>query len=152
MAQLTPEWHKKFQNFLAQRISMSVATTSPTGAPRVADVYFVSDEDLNLYFYSDPAARHSRNIQRDPRVSVAVRIESMDWHEIRGLQMDGAAATVDDLDEHNRAWRLMCDKFPFYETFTNVIANLKMYRIAPKWIRWIDNSVSFGYKEDFELG
>ena len=29
--------------------------------------------------------------------------------------------------------------------------SLKMYRITPKWIRWIDNSVSFGHKEDFDL-
>jgi uncharacterized protein YhbP (UPF0306 family) len=151
MTQLTPEWLAKFQSFLGQRISMSVATTSPTGSPRVADVYFVSDADLNLYFYSDPASRHSRNIQRDPRVAVTTRIDSMDWHEIRGLQMDGIAEVMDAPDEHGQAWELMCAKFPFYRSFTDAVASLKMYRITPKRIRWIDNSISFGYKEDFEL-
>jgi uncharacterized protein YhbP (UPF0306 family) len=151
MTQLTPEWREKFQNFLAQRISVSVATTSPTGAPRVADVYMVSDAELNLYFYSDPASRHSRNIQRDPRVALTARIESMDWHEIRGIQIEGIAEVVDDPKAHDRAWRLMCEKFPFYESFTDVVANLKMYRITPEHIRWTDNSVSFGYKEDFDL-
>lgn len=150
MSQLTPEWQAKLQRFLTTRISIAVATTSPTGSPRVADVYFVSDTDLNLYFYSDPASRHSRNIQRDRRVAVAARIESMDWHKIRGVQIEGIAEVMDDPEAHNRAWQLMCQKFPFYESFTDAVANLKMYRITPKRIRWIDNSVSFGYKEDFE--
>ena len=151
MAQLTLEWREKFQRFLAERISMSVATTSPTGSPRVADVYFVSDADLNLYFYSDPASRHSRNIQRDPRVAMTMRIESMDWHEIQGLQVEGIAQVMDEPPAHHRAWDLMCKKFPFYQSFTDAVASLKMYRVTPKRIRWIDNSVSFGYKEDFDL-
>lgn len=152
MAQLTEEWRDKFRRFLAQRISISVATTSPSGSPRVADVYFVSDADLNLYFYSDPASRHSRNIQRDPRVAVTARLESMNWHKIQGVQVEGIAEVIDNPEAHNRAWELMCDKFPFYESFTDAVASLKMYRITPKHIRWIDNSLSFGYKEDFELG
>jgi uncharacterized protein len=151
MAQLTLEWQAKFQRFLAQRISMSVATTSPTGSPRVADVYFVSDADLNLYFYSDPASRHSRNIQRDPRVAVTMRIDSMNWHAIQGLQAEGVAQVINEPQAHTRAWDSMCDKFPFYRSFTDAVASLKMYRVTPKRIRWIDNSVSFGYKEDFDL-
>jgi uncharacterized protein YhbP (UPF0306 family) len=131
---------------------MTIATASPHGSPRAADVYFASDADLNLYFYSDPASRHSRNILRDPRVAVAVRFESMDWHEIKGVQIEGTAACVVDLQERQKAWRLMCEKFPFYESFTDVVARLEIYRITPEWIRWLDNSISFGYREDFPLG
>lgn len=151
MAQLTREWQSKLADFMAGRISMSVATTSPSGSARVADVYFVSDADLHLYFYSDPASRHSRNIQRDPRVAVTMRVESMDWHEIRGLQVEGVAEVMDEPEAHKQAWELMCAKFPFYQSFTDAVASLKMYRVTPKHIRWIDNSVSFGHKEDFEL-
>ena len=151
MTQLTPDWRARFQSFLSGCISMSLATTSPAGSPRVADVYFVSDDDLNLYFYSDPASRHTRNIQRDPRVAATMRIESMDWHDIRGVQVEGAAERMDDPADRDRAWRLMCDKFPFYESFTEVVVHLGMYRVTPHWIRWIDNSVSFGHKEDFDL-
>jgi uncharacterized protein YhbP (UPF0306 family) len=148
---MNQEWRAKIADLLAQRISMTIATTSPHGSPRAADVYFASDADLNLYFYSDPASRHSRNILRDPRVAVAVRFESMDWHEIKGVQIEGTAVCVDDLQERQKAWRLMCGKFPFYESFTDVVARLEIYRITPKWIRWLDNSISFGYKEDFPL-
>jgi uncharacterized protein YhbP (UPF0306 family) len=131
---------------------MTIATTSPHGSPRAADVYFAADADLDLYFYSDPASRHSRNILRDPRVAVAVHFESMDWHEIKGVQIEGIAACVNDPEERQKAWRLMCEKFPFYESFTDVVARLEIYRITPQWIRWLDNSISFGYKEDFPLG
>jgi len=148
---MNPEWRIKITDFLARRISMTIATTSPHGSPRAADAYFVSDENLNLYFYSDPASRHSRNILRDPRVAVAVRSESMDWREIKGVQIEGIVARVDDPAERERAWRLMCTKFPFYESFTDVVARLEIYRVTPKWIRWLDNSASFGYHEEFKL-
>ena len=45
----------------------------------------------------------------------------------------------------------MCNKFPFYASFTDVVMNLGIYCIAPRRIRWIDNSISFGHKEDFDL-
>ena len=151
MAQLTPDWRARLQSFMSERISMSLATTSPAGSSRVADVYFVSDDDLNLYFYSDPASRHTRNIQRDPRVAATMRVESMDWHDIRGVQVEGLAEQMDDPADRDQAWRLMCVKFPFYESFTDVVVHLGMYRVTPHWIRWIDNSVSFGHKEDFDL-
>ncbi len=148
---MNQDWRSKIADFFALRVSMTVATTSPHGAPRAADVYFVSDENLNLYFYSDPASRHGRNIPRDSRVAATVRYESMDWHEIKGVQIEGTAARVDDPAEREKAWRLMCEKFPFYESFTDVVAHLEMYRITPQRIRWIDNSQSFGYYEDFTL-
>jgi uncharacterized protein YhbP (UPF0306 family) len=84
-------------------------------------------------------------------VAATMRIESMDWHDIRGVQVEGIAEQMDDSADRDRAWRLMCDKFPFYESFTDVVAHLGMYRVTPHWIRWIDNSVSFGHKEDFDL-
>lgn len=148
---MNQEWRLKIAGFFAHRISMAVATTSPHGSPRAADVYFVSDDNLNLYFYSDPASRHSRNIMREPRVAVAVQVESMDWHEIKGVQIEGVAARVDDPAERERAWRLICAKFPFYESFTDVVAHLEIYRVTPKWIRWLDNSQSFGYHEEYKL-
>ena len=151
MTPLPPDWRAQFKSFLSGCISMALATASPSGSPRVADVYFVSDDDLNLYFYSDPASRHTRNIQRDPRVAATMRLESMNWHDIRGVQVEGIAGLMDDPSDRDRAWRLMCDKFPFYESFTDVVLHLGMYRITPHWIRWIDNSVSFGHKEDFDL-
>lgn len=151
MSGIQQDWRTKIADFLAHCISMAVATTDPRGSPRAADVYFVSDENLNLYFYSDPASRHSRNIPRDPRVAVTVRLESMDWREVKGVQIEGVAARVDDADERERAWRLMCEKFPFYESFTDVVTHLEIYRITPRWIRWLDNSLSFGYHQEFTL-
>ena len=145
------DWLSRIAGFFAQCVSMTVATTSTRGSPRAADVYFVSDENLNLYFYSDPGSRHGRNIPRDPRVAVTIRSESMDWREVKGVQIEGAAARVDDPGEREKAWRLMCDKFPFYESFTDVVAHLEMYRITPQWIRWIDNSQGFGYREELTL-
>ncbi len=151
MMALSEEWRSRITQFLDQHVSMTVSTVSPNGSPRAADVYFVSDAQLNLYFYSDPASRHSRNIERDPRVATAVRDDPMDWRNIRGVQIEGTGTRVTDPDERAVAWRLMCGKFPFYESFTDVVAHLEIYRITPHWIRWLDNSMSFGHHEEFAL-
>jgi len=62
---------------------------------------------------------------------VTIRSESMDWREVKGVQIEGAAVRVDDPGEARKAWRLMCEKFPFYKSFTDVVARLEMYRIIP---------------------
>ncbi len=151
MTRLTEEWRSRIGSFLDGCVSMTVSTVSPNGSPRAADVYFVSDRDLNLYFYSDPASRHSRNIARDKRVAVAIRKDSMDWHEIRGVQIEGSTAVVTDSGQRSEAWRLMCAKFPFYESFTDVVEHLEIYRVTPRWLRWTDNSLSFGHHEEFSF-
>ena len=47
----------------------------------------------------------------------------MDWHEIQGVQIEGVAAR-DGRSPTSALGRgdLMCDKFPFYESFTDVVA------------------------------
>jgi uncharacterized protein YhbP (UPF0306 family) len=31
------------------------------------------------------------------------------------------------------------------------IGVVDLYKIAPRWMRWIDNAQGFGHKEEFEL-
>jgi hypothetical protein len=58
---------------------------------------------------------------------------------------------MNDPEAHHHAWGLLRARFPFYRSSTEAVANLKFYRVTPKRIRWIDNSVSVGNKEGVDL-
>ena len=46
--------------FLAEHTTMTLATVGPSGEPQAAAVFYVADEQLNLFFLSSPTSRHSR--------------------------------------------------------------------------------------------
>lgn len=50
---------------------MSLAT-SADNKPRVCEVYFVYDTDLNFYFRSKTSRRHSQEIAKNPYVSANI--------------------------------------------------------------------------------
>jgi hypothetical protein len=92
-------------------------------------------------------------------VSASISGEFSDWGEIKGLQLDGVAGIVSDLDRGG-VIEMYLAKFPSLQRLFGapendqerlIVAQLSkshFYRISPKWIRLIDNSKGFGHKEE----
>jgi uncharacterized protein YhbP (UPF0306 family) len=92
-------------------------------------------------------------------VSVSISGEFADWGAIKGLQLDGVADVVSDLDRDG-VIKMYLAKFPSLQRLYGapendqdrlIVAHLlesHFYRISPKWIRLIDNSKGFGHKEE----
>src|SRR5579884_3610471 len=55
--------------YLRHHNTLTLATWGPDG-PWAAALFYVND-GFDLFWLSDPAARHSRNIAQSPRVAVA---------------------------------------------------------------------------------
>ena len=68
---------------------MSLAT-SDEGGVWVADVIYIYDEDLQLYWVSDPAVRHSQALEKGPMVAVSITASSQGEPNL-GLQLAGQA-------------------------------------------------------------
>ncbi len=64
------------------------------GAPWVADVIYVFDDDLNIYWMSDPDVRHSQAIAKDPNVAGAIT-PSGKGEDNLGIQFQGIAEKID---------------------------------------------------------
>ena len=77
---------------LRERRSLTLATFGPEG-PWAAGVYFAAD-GLSLYFLSDPASRHCRDLAANPRVAATVHEDVASWQDIRGVQLSGCADAV----------------------------------------------------------
>jgi len=151
MTRLTDTQHAAVAAFLKKHTTLTLATVDREAWPHAANVFYVSDDALQLYWVSDEKSRHSQNLERVSRVAVTIHHATWDWRDIHGVQIDGPARRVIDPDEIDRAWALFRDKFPFTSEFTDQIARSAFYVLKPHWLRLIDNSQYFGYREEFTL-
>ncbi len=147
--------------FMDEHNTLTLATSSD-GHPWAAAVFFASDKDLNLYFVSDHRTRHGRDMEQNHRVVATVNPDCDNWHDVRGLQIEGSASIVTGL-ARARALALYLAKFPqidalfaspkdkHEETIAERLKATNIYRIAPAWIRFIDNRKGFGFSEEYQL-
>ncbi len=76
----------------------NLATNDAEG-PWAAAVTFVSDDDMNIYWLSQAAARHSQAIEKGNPIAVAITAAWESSSE-RALQMSGRAEQIADVPEH----------------------------------------------------
>lgn len=147
--------------YLAEQTTATLASVSDDGAPHACDVFYAHADDLTLYFLSDPKTRHAQNVTRTARVSATVHGTSSGWEEIRGLQIEGVATRVTEPVERARAFALYLGKYGFVKqwltsvdllgTMLKGLGVVELYKISPQWIRFIDNTLGFGHKEEINV-
>ncbi|MCI0475968.1 MAG: pyridoxamine 5'-phosphate oxidase family protein, partial [Anaerolineales bacterium] len=84
--------------FLVAHNTLTLATTNDDGSPYACDLFYARGGDA-FYFLSDPASRHVQNLVREPRVSATIHGNAQGWQDIRGVQIVGAAARVENRAE-----------------------------------------------------
>jgi uncharacterized protein YhbP (UPF0306 family) len=133
--------------FLAAHNTMTLATVGPDGAPHATDVYYAETGDLELLFVSLPGSRHARNLAHDPRIAATVHADSTRWRDIQGVQLEGVCRRV-TAEERVLAWARYTAKFSFVladAALAGALQKVDMYRVAPDWLRWIDNTIGLGH-------
>jgi hypothetical protein len=130
---------------------MTLSTCSPDNTPHAAAVYFVcvDKQALRLYFFSEEASQHGRDLAANPRAAVAIYPECYDWQDVRGLQMRGEAHPVAPGAEWEHAWQAYQDKFPFTIQLSKLVARNQLFVFSPEWIRLVDNRRGFGFKQEW---
>lgn len=136
------------RGFLETQAAMSLATINQHGNPESAPLFYVSDERFNLYWLSSPTSRHSINLTARKQVSAGIYPSVWDWSDIVGLQVEGEAEIIGDDRIREQIMMLYMRKFKLPEDFDSAIASSTLYVLRPGWIRWLDNSVRFGYKAE----
>ena len=72
---------------------MSLGTLDDGGV-WVADVIYVFNEDLSIYWMSDSATRHSKAIVTHPRVAGTITVSGKGENNL-GIQLEGVAQKID---------------------------------------------------------
>jgi uncharacterized protein YhbP (UPF0306 family) len=144
--------------YLANHNTMTLATCAGD-SPWAATVFYASD-DLRLYFFSSPESRHSQNLAVNPRVAVTVQEDYKDWREIKGIQLEGKAASVEAVFEKAKAMTIYARKYPaIIKLFTNPASGIfyhafmkvKFYCVTPEKVFYIDNAQGFGKRQELTL-
>lgn len=142
--------------YLQSHYTMTLATVGPDG-PWAAGLFYVNEE-LDLYWLSDPATRHSHNIAHNAHVAVTIHQDYRDWNLIQGIQMEGAAERVGAVAEAVRPMRLYVAKYPFLgdphqrpPALAKALATTQVYRFRPHRVYFIDNTKGLGHRQEVDL-
>lgn len=142
--------------FLDANHVVSLATCGPQG-PHAANVFYVRD-GFALMWVSDPASRHSIEIEADPRVAGTIAPDYSDFEAVRGVQISGRARRITDAVERANARRLLETRYAFLKQLAEgppalqqAYARVAFYRLDPARLVLIDNTRGFGHKDALEL-
>ena len=127
-----------------------------------ASVFYVSDQKLNIYFISFDESQHIQGILKNKRVSATINQDVSDWMQIKGLQLQGFAYKVSEQYRKNilNTYRQKFDsihqlldlpKTDDEKKIAKQFNSISLFCFEPDWIRLLDNSLSFGSKEEIEL-
>jgi uncharacterized protein YhbP (UPF0306 family) len=122
------------------------------GGPWVADVIFVHDADLNIYWMSDPDVRHSRALIEDPQAAGTITISNGPKEPNVGIQFSGQVEKIEggrlDLELMHAAKR----KKMLPTEAGSILEGDSWYVLRPKLIELIYEPL-FGFdKQGLELG
>ncbi|MDR3762576.1 MAG: pyridoxamine 5'-phosphate oxidase family protein [Acidobacteriota bacterium] len=140
--------------FLGQHSTLTLSTVGEDGSAYVSPLFYFTDPEdpaFSLYWFSDADSCHSRNLERDARVAVAVYEEVEAWREIHGVQMIGAAFSMDDRELRRTVTRRYIERFHLGNIFRVALKASTLYGFRPSRVRYMDNRQGFGYKREFDL-
>lgn len=120
---------------------MSLATTDE-GGPWVADIIYVYDDGLNIYWLSNESVRHSQAIERDSRVAATITLTYAPETPEISLQIQGMAERIegDDL-ERASLYEARRGKLPPKSEGEIMKPGQSWYRLRPTKIEIIDTRV-----------
>ncbi len=156
----TEPLRSRIAGFLEAYSTLTLATVGDDGLPAAAAVFYAHDADLNLYFLSEERTRHAQNLIADPHAAGTIQADGQDWRSIRGLQLQGLVSVV-PLSALAHASAVYGRKFAFVSALlagaegpgvlTGPLARARFWVLRPTWFRLVDNTVRFGFKEDWNL-
>jgi nitroimidazol reductase NimA-like FMN-containing flavoprotein (pyridoxamine 5'-phosphate oxidase superfamily) len=90
---------------------MAIATLRPDGWPQNTIVGY-SNAGFALYFMIFRTSQKFANIQRDPRVAIAVGKEPATLNDAQAVYAAAEAVEVTEPSERDQAWRLLIARHP----------------------------------------
>ncbi len=146
-----PDSRQVIREFLETQSTLSLATVNAEGHPESAPVFYVSDDQFKLYWLSSTNVAHSVNLLAHSQVAGNIYPAVWQWADIVGLQIKGEAQAVKDERIREQILLIYLRKFQLPPSFDSVIASSTLYVLRPAWMRWVNNSVTFGHKVELDF-
>jgi uncharacterized protein YhbP (UPF0306 family) len=144
---------QEVHRFLLRHNVLTLAYQDDSG-PGACAVWFASREDLSIFFLSALTTRHGQALAGGQEVAFAVHKDDQDWRAIQGVQGRGRCQPVPQADQ-DAAWRAYIARFPFVAEqlpdLRAALARTVLWQVVPSWIRLIDNTRGFGFRQELDL-
>lgn len=125
---------QQLKDLLDQAQIMQLATATSDGQPWICSVYFVYDDQLNVYWLSYPERRHSQELAQNARAAVTMPIK-VDLPVI-SLSAEGSVTRVHDEQVVQKIMERYVAKYGegrgFYERFLAGSNKHVMYQLTPQ--------------------
>jgi len=137
-------------NFIKSSKILSIATNT-NQKPWIANVFFVSDESLNLYFLSSKESSHAKHIVKNPNAAVSIYDHSSDiGSNVKGVQIFGKVVRLKNLKEIIRSLNLYLKRFPNAKKIDPLSLIEKglesgFYKFIPNKFKFLDESMKEKY-------
>ena len=125
------------ESFLAQHELLTLATSSKSGEPHAASVFYATD-GTTIFFSVPPGSVSHRNLKENPRASVAVGDapdEGEDASAARGIQITGDVSDIDG-DEEKAAGAKVSARYPY---LGDVFSGGDFFRLDPTEVHYVHN-------------
>src|SRR3989344_9351964 len=124
---------------------MSLGTCDKYGV-WVADVIFIYDDKLSIYWLSSPNCRHSKAILENDKVAGTITYSNKSKEPNYGMQMEGKAEVLKGVrfDLIAKHWKKRNHKIPEFSQVLEVLEGDCWYKLTPTKIKLIDEK-NFGF-------
>lgn len=125
---------KLITEYLQKKHMMQLATLSGE-QPWICTVYYIVDNQLNLYWLSLESRRHSKEIIAHSKVAVAIPVKFDNGEPVIGIQIEGSAQQLDSSLGLKQLAESYANKFgrttQWVEDFCANKTEHKMYKFTP---------------------
>lgn len=126
-------------DFLKNHSAGVLSTVSEDGKAHGSAIYYVTDENFNIYFLTLKTSRKFANLQANPSVALTVGTQDVP----KTIQLEGVASVLQHPEEIGaRAEELMkvlTSNSRYYAPLTQLDNDdTVIVWIQPKWVRWAD--------------
>jgi len=119
-------------------------------------VYYVIDDDFNLYFVSQPDTDHCKSILKNGEIACAIADSHQNVTDKKvGIQLYGTASQLTDLQQLRwmlNLWNKVnpgIDKIINLKNIQKKIIKSRVFKVVPQKIKWFNEEL---YKEkEFEV-
>jgi uncharacterized protein YhbP (UPF0306 family) len=122
------------KQYLQERHMMQLATMAGD-QPWCCTVYFLADDQLNLYWASLPTRRHSQEIVSHNKVAAAIPVKFVNGEKVVGIQVEGTAEEISPSASIRDITKQYATKFhrddAWVEDFISGITEHRLYKLTP---------------------
>lgn len=137
---------KLIKEFMQPRYQMVLATYGEH--PWIATLYYSFDENINIYFLSNPETIHCMQLVENPQVALTIADSPQEpSSKKKGVQMYGFAEQIEDKQNIIHAlslWRNTLNVTSEAYTYEGMMSNQikgRMYKIVPQKMKYFNQEL-----------